>query len=149
MRTHPVLIMIVEDDEGIREALSLLLEAEGYATLCAENGKKGLALLATSTPELIILDLMMPVMTGMEFLEALKEQGKQGKYPIFVMTAMFGISDELYAMKQRGSITQFVLKPIELSRFLLLLKDIKQLSLSPSESQEQEQEQEEEEALQA
>lgn len=62
-------ILIIEDEKPLREAFGFLLTAEGYETLAAENGKVGLKNLTTFRPDLIILDMLMPVMDGMTFLK--------------------------------------------------------------------------------
>jgi CheY-like chemotaxis protein len=82
-------ILIVDDDLGIREALSALLESEGYCVRCAENGAVALALVRQDhKPDLMLLDLMMPVMSGFELLELLEEGDPDLQaVPIFVVSA--------------------------------------------------------------
>jgi CheY-like chemotaxis protein len=67
--TEKSVILIVDDDADSRELLSELLAKEGYAVVCAENGRDALDYLSRSIPSLIILDLMMPIMSGWEFRE--------------------------------------------------------------------------------
>ncbi|MEO5970088.1 MAG: response regulator [Bdellovibrionia bacterium] len=68
-------ILVVEDEESIRENFQLLLELEGYSVFTASNGKESLRILKTiEKPCLILLDLLMPVMNGMEFLEAKSQE---------------------------------------------------------------------------
>src|SRR5262249_33978343 len=68
MRSH---VLIVEDDAATRDALALLLELQGYGTALAHDGAEALAYLrAHAPPRLILLDLMMPVMDGQQFLWA-------------------------------------------------------------------------------
>ena len=62
--TEKSVILIVDDDAESREVLSELLAREGYTVVCAENGRDALDYLSRSIPSLIILDLMMPVMSG-------------------------------------------------------------------------------------
>ncbi len=81
-------ILIVEDDEGIRDSLKLILEYAGYAVETAENGKIGVERLSTiKTPCLILLDLMMPVMDGWAFAAAMKKDMILAAIPIVVVTA--------------------------------------------------------------
>ncbi len=70
-------VLVVEDDEDIREVLGETLELEGYRVTAACNGRDALALLTSRRPPcVIVLDLMMPVMSGWELLERLKRDGK-------------------------------------------------------------------------
>ncbi len=81
-------VLIVEDDEGIREAMRLMLELEGYRVATASNGKEGLdALERRQAPCVILLDLMMPVMDGWEFAEAIQKRPALSRIPLYVVTA--------------------------------------------------------------
>jgi two-component system chemotaxis response regulator CheY len=65
-------ILIIEDEKPLRDAFSLLLTSVGHEVDLAENGKAGLNQLAKHKPDLVILDMLMPVMDGRGFLEAAK-----------------------------------------------------------------------------
>lgn len=81
-------VLIVEDDEAIRETMQLALEMRGYEVVTAGNGKEGIALLKTRPkPCLILLDLMMPVMDGWGFVTALEHDPKLERIPVVVVTA--------------------------------------------------------------
>lgn len=67
-------ILIVEDELPLREAFAFLLQSEGYEVQVAENGKVGLEKLKSFHPDIILLDLLMPVMNGIEFLKAQSKQ---------------------------------------------------------------------------
>lgn len=62
-------ILIVEDEVALREAFVMVLELQGYEVVQAENGHEALELLKTFNPDIIILDILMPIMGGIEFLE--------------------------------------------------------------------------------
>ena len=83
----PKTIVLVEDDDGIRETMAALLEDEGFAVLQAANGEEGLARLRAATdPCLVLLDLWMPVMNGWQTAEELHH--RYGRtIPIIVVTA--------------------------------------------------------------
>src|ERR1700691_5925439 len=81
-------VLVVDDDAEIREVMIHLLEQEGYTVLGAENGLQALVQLRESHPNLMLLDLMMPVMSGWEVLEALAETGELARIPIIVVSAM-------------------------------------------------------------
>jgi len=91
------LILIVEDDEDIRRTLTEVLNAEGYATREAANGRLALDLLGRLTadelPKCILLDLMMPVMDGVTFLATLRrDHAAWAKIPVIVNTAKGGVA---------------------------------------------------------
>ena len=79
-------ILVIEDDQEIRDFLALVLEGEGYAVRTAPNGAVALELIDEQTPELILLDMRMPVMNGWAFVPAYR--GQPGPHaPIIVLTA--------------------------------------------------------------
>jgi CheY-like chemotaxis protein len=81
--THRVLL--IDDDESIRMLLSLILERAGYEVFNAENGVEGLKVLESEPVDVILLDLMMPVMDGLRFLE--EARGKSAiDTPILVLS---------------------------------------------------------------
>lgn len=108
-------ILVVEDDANIRDVLKLALEFEGYEVTSAKNGKEGLDLLSKINPGLILLDLMMPVMNGWEFVEHLKNENLYQKYPVIVVSAY---SERAKAIDCKD----FVLKPLELEDLLESVK---------------------------
>ncbi|MEI6044012.1 MAG: response regulator [Chloroflexota bacterium] len=79
-------VLVIDDDDTIREVISLTLEDEGYAVLTAPNGAVALELVYQSQPKLILLDMRMPVMDGWAFSEAYRQlPGTHA--PIIVLTA--------------------------------------------------------------
>jgi two-component system alkaline phosphatase synthesis response regulator PhoP len=68
-----VTILIIDDEEDIRELLSYNLKKEGYSVVTAENGEKGLSAMRELKPELILLDVMMPGMDGIEVCESIRQ----------------------------------------------------------------------------
>jgi len=88
-------IVVIEDDEDLRETLRELLEMEGFQVSTACNGLEGLRLIERSSrPCLILLDLMMPVMDGWEFLDTLRQNAAQlAQAPVAVVSAAADLSD--------------------------------------------------------
>jgi len=78
-------ILLVEDDEGIRLLYQQELEEEGYEVLLAKNGKEAIECLQQERPDLIILDIVMPVMDGMEALGRIV--GRERRAPIILNTS--------------------------------------------------------------
>lgn len=77
-------ILIVEDDSDFQDIYQLYLRGESYQVLTACNGKEGLEVLEKETPDLIILDLIMPVMDGEEFYVRLREKEKWRPIPVLI-----------------------------------------------------------------
>ncbi len=78
-------ILVVDDEPGIRATVSAMLEIEGYVVDQAANGADALALLAHGLPDLIVLDMRMPILDGWGFAAELRRRGHE--VPIVVMTA--------------------------------------------------------------
>lgn len=81
-------VLVVEDEPDIRETLRDVLEMEGYRVRCAANGKEALDVLSEMRPKLILLDLMMPVMSGYELLQRLRESAELSSIPVTVVSAI-------------------------------------------------------------
>jgi DNA-binding response OmpR family regulator len=81
-------VAIIEDDPSISSMYSMKLNSTGYDVKTAENGEEGLALIESFKPDVILLDLMMPVMDGLQVLESLKKKPIQGKAKLIVLSNM-------------------------------------------------------------
>ena len=81
-------IAIIEDDRAISQMYRFKFEAEGYSVETAENGKLGLELAEQMQPDIILLDLMMPEMTGDEMLEKLRATGWGKNIKVIILTNM-------------------------------------------------------------
>jgi CheY-like chemotaxis protein len=81
-------VLVVDDDAEIRDTLSALLQHEGYTVVRAENGVQALQQLRSVHPRVMLLDLMMPVMSGWEVLEELEESGELNDVKVVVVSAM-------------------------------------------------------------
>jgi DNA-binding response OmpR family regulator len=79
-------IAIIEDDQAISQMYRIKFEAEGYTVETAENGVLGLELIEKMHPDIILLDLMMPVMTGEEMLSKLREQPWGKDLKVIILT---------------------------------------------------------------
>jgi CheY-like chemotaxis protein len=88
-------LLLVEDHQPTREGLTKLLEGSGYSVLQATNGREGLAEVARHSPDVILLDLFMPVLSGWEFLRAIQTMGASASVPVIVMSSAFGTDTDL------------------------------------------------------
>ena len=100
-------ILLVEDDAGIRDALSLALEDEGYEIKQAANGKAGLSMAAAEHPDLVLLDLRLPDVSG---FEVCREIRLRSNVPIIIVTAQTDTHD-LVAGLEAGA-DDYVTKPV-------------------------------------
>jgi len=108
-------ILIVEDNPRMQETLSTVLRLKGFQTLTAYNGVEALDVLRLRTPDLMLLDLMMPVMGGLELLKVLRDTPQWKDLPVVVLSArddfgaelrQFGVTD--YLVKSRYSVNDLV-----------------------------------------
>jgi two-component system chemotaxis response regulator CheY len=81
------LVLVVDDDPDILDAICDILEGEGYRVARARHGAEALERVEAEQPAIILLDLMMPVMDGVTFAQALKERPERQRIPIVVISA--------------------------------------------------------------
>jgi CheY-like chemotaxis protein len=97
-------ILVVEDEEGLRLLYQEELGAEGYEIITAQNGKEALQKLEEGKPDLIILDIVMPVMDGMEALGRIV--GKERKIPIILNTSYSGYREDFMSWAADAYVTK-------------------------------------------
>lgn len=101
-------IAIIEDDTAISQMYRIKFEAEGYKVDTAENGKVGLELIESMKPDIVLLDLMMPEMTGDEMLAKLRETDFGKELKVIILTNM-GEQEVPENVKNLG-VSAFILK---------------------------------------
>ncbi len=101
-------ILIVDDERPLRELLASLFEDAGYRVRSAIHGRDALDQIEAARPDLIVMDLMMPVMGGLELYRRLKHRAETRAIPIIVMSAGLAPPDEL------GDPDAFIAKPFDL-----------------------------------
>ena len=111
-------ILVVDDEASARSGLSKLLEQEGYKVLQAADGREALEAITEQAPELIITDLKMPNMDGMQLLAKLRELGVET--PAIVATAFGEVSSAVAAM--RAGAEDYLTKPIDFDAMLLVIE---------------------------
>ena len=92
-------IMVVDDNPDIITIVKTILEGKGYAVLSASSGPELLNMLKTQKPDLIILDIMMPEMDGLEVLSRLKAVAETATIPVILLTAKVQYEDVLGGYK--------------------------------------------------
>jgi DNA-binding NtrC family response regulator len=111
-------ILIVEDEAKMRRLLELNLGEDGFATLSAGDAESGLKLLRENTVDLVVTDLKLPGMNGLEFLQTVKRQN--AAIPVVVMTAFGTVETAVEAMKAGAS--DYVLKPFSLNEMRMVIR---------------------------
>src|SRR6202522_604171 len=111
-------ILIVEDEAKMRRLLELNLGEDGFSTLSAGDAESGLKLLRENTINLVVTDLKLPGMNGLELLHAIKRQN--AALPVLVMTAFGTVETAVEAMKAGAS--DYVLKPFSLSEMRMVIR---------------------------
>lgn len=94
-------ILIVEDDNFVAEVYSTKLLEMGHEVIIAQNGEEGLNALKENTPDMILLDIIMPVMGGIEMLEELKKNEEWKKIPVILLTNV-GEKDSIQKVQSLG-----------------------------------------------
>ena len=105
--------MIVEDDGNIAELLHLYLEKEGFETRVAKDGGKGVELFRSYQPDLVLLDIMLPIMDGWMVLRKIRETAKT---PVIMLTAKGETQDKVSGLE--GGADDYIVKPFEMKEVL-------------------------------
>ena len=104
-------VLVVEDDPVILRLLEVNFELEGFAVLLARDGLEGVELARSEAPDLVVSDIMMPKMSGIELVQALKGNDGTAKIPIILLSAKAQTTD-LKAGMDAGA-DDYVTKPFE------------------------------------
>jgi len=109
-------ILLVEDNVDNRDMLTRRLERKGYDVICAHDGRQGLELARAEAPDLILMDMSLPVLSGWQATEELKADQATRSIPVIALTAHAMASDRDQALK--AGCDDYDVKPIELPRLL-------------------------------
>ena len=115
----PKKILIVEDEANIRELLRLYLEREGYEITEAANGEEGVELWRKINPDMILLDVMMPIMDGWQVCKIIR---KESKVPIIIMTAKGETFDKVNGLEMGAD--DYIVKPLEMREVIARVRAI-------------------------
>ncbi len=102
-------VLVVDDDDSIRTVVSFTLEQAGYAVETAANGDSCLEKVYDFQPDLILLDLMMPMVDGWEVLKLLQSNPETEGIPVILLTAKGEVHDKMFALQQ-GAV-DYITKP--------------------------------------
>ena len=112
-------VLVVEDEPAILAFLAWTLEDEGYSVATATNGREALAEMQRRTPDVLLLDLMMPVMDGWEVIAACRADPAMRRLPIVVLSAVY--NGRLW---ERPDVQAFMPKPFDIDALLATIRDV-------------------------
>ena len=112
-------ILLIDDDENICKVVTLYLEKEGFDIRVAQDGRTGLDMFFEITPDLVLLDIMMP---GMDGIEVIKELRKEKKTPVIMLTAKGDTFDKVLALELGAD--DYIVKPFEPKELIARIKAV-------------------------
>jgi DNA-binding response OmpR family regulator len=115
-KSSKVRILVIDDEPNIVQTLQDRLEMNEYDVITAGNGKEGLMMALEQKPDVILLDVIMPIMDGHEMLEALRKQ-PEGDYPSVIMLTARSQTQDIARANACG-IDDYIVKPFDLSELL-------------------------------
>ncbi len=125
---HMARVLVIEDDSSISGLLRIVLEADGHEVLVADDGSRGLAMATRRSPDVVVLDIMMPFMDGFAVLEAIREDGRTATMPVLMLSAMQqeSVEERCYRLGAQA----FLRKPFDPD---ILLGTVQELLAAPPE----------------
>lgn len=111
-------ILVVEDEQHIALGLKLHLEKEGHTVILAKDGEEGLNSLRVSYPDLVVLDVMMPKVNGLQVLRHIREN--DSRLPVLILSAKDSTYDKVKAL--RGGVDDYLAKPFDAQELLLRIE---------------------------
>ena len=112
-------ILVIDDDENISKVIRLYLEKEGMEALLASNGKAGLEVFSKESPDLVLLDIMMPEMDGIEVIKVIR---KESAVPVIMLTAKGDTFDKVLALELGAD--DYIVKPFEPKELIARIKAV-------------------------
>ena len=116
------LILAVDDEKDILKLLQYNLEREGYQVLCAKTGEEGLETVRSKRPDLVILDIMMPGIDGLEVCKILRANKDTKNIPILMLTAKSSEVDQILGLELGAS--DYISKPFSVKVLLARVKNV-------------------------
>lgn len=120
------LVLVVEDDENGRDLLGQILDDVGYRVVLADSGPRALEIVATTVPDIAVVDIMMPGMDGRDLCRALRRNPATEAVPVLLLSAIDSLAEKLKAFDAGGN--DFVCKPFDEPELLKKLRDLLRLA---------------------
>lgn len=115
-------ILIVEDDRTTALFVQATLKKHGFETITANDGHEALNKVQSDNPDLVLLDIQMPEMNGLQCLTAIRQQSSREELPVIMLTAVDGAAN-VYKGREMGA-NRYLTKPVESERLLEAIQDI-------------------------
>ena len=126
-------VIIIEDERDLAELLAFNLEKEGWQTVVALDGKSGLERVTAELPDLVILDLMLPELSGIEVCRHLRKQEKTAAIPVIMVTAKGEEIDRVVGFEVGAD--DYLVKPFSTRELLLRIKALLRRATSPGQEE--------------
>lgn len=127
-------ILVVDDDPNSRKIIELMLVSQGYSLLFAENGREALDKAIAETPDLILMDVLMPIMNGHEATRRLKADPRTQATPVIALTALAFASDRQEALAV--GCDAYLSKPFTRRELLEIIRGILPSEIAPHSSRQ-------------
>ncbi|MGK7370667.1 MAG: response regulator [Candidatus Halalkalibacterium sp. M3_1C_030] len=115
-------ILVVDDEQDLLDLIEYNLKKEGFDVLKAEDGKEGIKMARKHLPDLILLDIMMPKMDGLEAVEVMRDDEELKRIPIIFLTARGDEKTEVEGLNKGGD--DYITKPISTTKLLSRIKAV-------------------------
>lgn len=121
-------VLLVDDEHAILDALSGILEDEGFRVVTASNGREALARLSEAVPDVALVDVMMPIMDGRELLREMQDEARWKHVPVVLMSA---VPQSILERDAPLACADFFQKPFDLWKLLARLKELAERQRDP------------------
>lgn len=115
-------ILVVDDEQDILDLIEYNLKKEGFKVLKAENGEKGIEIAKEYKPDLVLLDIMIPKMDGLETVELIRKDEELKRTPVIFLTARSDEKTEIESLNKGGD--DFITKPISTTKLVSRIKAV-------------------------
>ncbi len=115
-------VLLVEDSQTTREVIANLLKKQGLKVQCAKNGEDALSLLKEMTPDIVVLDIILPKMNGYEVCRVIKSNPKTKDVPVIICSSKKEDFDRYWGMKQGAD--AYIAKPFQGSELIATIKQL-------------------------
>lgn len=115
-------ILVVDDEKDLLDLIEYNLKKEGFKVLKAENGEEGIEIAKENKPDLVLLDIMMPKMDGMQAVEIMRQDDDLKRIPIIFLTARSDEKTEVEGLNKGGD--DFITKPISTTKLVSRIKAV-------------------------